>query len=175
MRASETKLIYLIGMMGSGKTTLGRQLATRLGYSFVDLDVFIAQREGSSVPQLFAQQGQDGFRVLERAALEAVVAQHRQAVIATGGGAACFLNNIGFMNQSGSSLFLDVPEAELLKRLQRSDLQERPLLAGKSKEELAQFITKTLAERRRFYEQATLKVSQPPFTVDALLALLNHT
>lgn len=168
-------LIFLIGMMGSGKTTLGRQLAARLGYTFVDLDAYIEQRESRSVAQLFEQQGQERFRVLEREALEAAVQQHRQAVVATGGGAACFLNNMAFMNQNGKSFFLDVPAAELAQRLLQSDLRERPLLAGKTAEELNLFLTKTLADRRRFYEQATYKIAQAPYTVDALLDLLNHT
>lgn len=168
-------LLFLLGMMGSGKTTLGQQLAGQLGYTFVDLDAYIEQRESRSIAQLFAQQGQERFRELERAALEALVQEHRQAVVATGGGAPCFFDNMAFINRHGKSFFLDVSVAELAQRLLKSDLQARPLLAHKTATELIAFLSKTLAVRRRFYEQATYQLAQPPYTAGALAALLNHT
>ncbi|WP_347157370.1 shikimate kinase [Pontibacter chitinilyticus] len=165
--------IFLLGMMGSGKTTLGRQLAERLRYPFVDLDAYIEQREDRRIAELFAQEGQEQFRVLERQALEALVQAHAQAVIATGGGAPCFFDNIAFINRHGQSIFLDVPVNELAQRLLQSDLQERPLLAGKTEAELKIFLAKTLATRRQFYEQATYTVAQAPYQVANLLAVLN--
>jgi shikimate kinase len=165
--------IFLVGMMGSGKTTVGRQLAVQLGYTFVDLDEYIAQREGKSIAALFEQEGQEQFRLKERQALEAVVQEYGKAVIATGGGAPCFFDNMQLINESGKSFFLDVPAEELLQRLLASDLSLRPLLAGKSAEELKNFITKTLRERLCFYEQANYTLSEKNQTIDRLLTLIN--
>ena len=165
--------IFLIGMMGSGKTTLGRQLAGQLGYTFVDLDAYIEQREGRSIADLFEREGQEQFRRKERQALEALVQEHGQAVIATGGGAPCYFDNIRLINQSGQSIFLDVPVEELASRLLDSDLSVRPLLAGKTTGELKNFIARTLNERRSFYEQATYTLSDKKQTIEGLLTLVN--
>ena len=167
-----TQRIFLIGMMGAGKTTLGRQLAGRLGYTFVDLDDYIVRREGSSIAQLFEQVGQEGFRQKERQALEAVVQQYDQAVIATGGGAPCFFDNMAFINLHGTSIFLDAPADELAQRLLLTDLSERPLLAQKNETELKDFIVKTLAARRVYYEQASHTLTGKRYNIDQLESLV---
>jgi len=169
-------LIFLVGMMGSGKTTLGRQLARQLGCAFVDLDAYIEQREGKTIPQLFATEGQQGFRMLERQALEALVQQYTQAVVATGGGAPCFFDNIDLINQQGLSVFLDVPVEELAKRLRRAGGQERPLLQGKTgAAELTAFLQEILAQRRRFYERAKAGITGVAIDINSLLYLVeNH-
>lgn len=166
-------LIFLIGMMGSGKTTLGRRLAQELGYTFIDLDAFIEQREKRSIASVFAEHGENAFREMERAALEAVVQEYKSAVIATGGGAPCFLDNISYMNQHGDTLFLSVPPEELSRRLLSADLSTRPLLAGKTADEIISFITKTLAHRVWFYQQAKYKVEGSDITVAQLRQRLN--
>jgi shikimate kinase len=167
-----TQRIFLIGMMGAGKTTLGRQLAERLGYAFVDLDDYIEQREGKSIPQLFETGGQEHFRQKERQALEAVVQEFQQAVIATGGGTPCFFNNMAFINQHGTSVFLDVPTEELVQRLLLSDLSQRPLLAQKNDMELKDFIVKTLAIRIGFYKQAEYTLSGKRYNIEGLESLV---
>lgn len=166
--------IFLIGMMGSGKTTLGRQLAAELHYPFVDLDAYLEQREGRNIAQLFEQEGQERFRELERGALEAVVQEYGQAVISTGGGAPCFFDNIGFMNRHGKTFFLDVPVEEISKRLLATDLQVRPLLAGKTEEEVKAFLLNTLSRRRQFYERAGTTVQGGDISVKLLQQLLNN-
>lgn len=167
-------LVFLIGMMGSGKTTLGSQLAERLNYAFVDLDEYLEKRVGRSIAQIFEQEGQERFRELEREALEAVVQEYEHAVISTGGGAPCFFDNIEFINRHGKSCFLDVPVEEIARRLLASDLRVRPLLAGKTEEEVKAFLAKTLSLRKQFYEQASIKLQGPAIAVKQLQHLLNQ-
>lgn len=165
--------IFLIGMMGSGKTTLGRQLAESLQFSFVDLDEFIQEREKTTIAQLFEQEGPEKFRELEREALEAVINEYVDAVIATGGGTPCFFDNMSYMNRYGKSVFLDVPAEEIFKRLSLTDLTARPLLAGKSETELKDFITTTLEQRLSFYKQATFTLGMHGHKIKDLQTLLN--
>ncbi|WP_187264028.1 shikimate kinase [Pontibacter beigongshangensis] len=167
-------LLFLVGMMGSGKSTLGKQLAQHLQVPFVDLDEYLEKRENSTIAQLFEQGGAARFRELERKALEAVVQEFRQAVVATGGGAPCFHDNMTLINRAGDSVFLDVPVEEILQRLQATDLRTRPLLANKTEAELNAFLTNTLAQRRPFYEQATYTLGGKVYNIEALLALINH-
>ena len=161
-------------MMGSGKTTLGRQLAQQLGYTFVDLDAYIEQREQKSIAAIFEALGEEGFRKKERAALEAVVQEYTSAVVATGGGAPCFFDNINYMNQHGTTIFLAVPATEISQRLLATNLSLRPLLADKSEAEINSFLGKTLAHRIQFYEQAKHKLEGHAITVEQITELLNH-
>lgn len=165
-------LIFLLGMMGSGKTTLGKELAEKLGYTFLDLDAVIEQKENRTIAEIFATEGQEQFRLIEREALQSIISNYKQAIVATGGGAPCFFDNIALMNTAGETIFLDVPTEFLVQRLSVSDLSTRPLLAGKTESELISFLGKTLAERRQFYVQAKHIVAAPPYTSNTLLALL---
>lgn len=162
------KLIYLTGMMGAGKSTFGRKLASWFSYPFVDLDVYIERLAGKHVREIFAEEGETYFREVEARALRDLPHAFSQAIVATGGGAPCFHNNMTFMKASGFTVFLDVPVAELVRRLQTSDLQERPLLAGKSQEELMEHLENILLRRKGVYQQAHLLFDGVRGQVDAL-------
>jgi shikimate kinase len=138
--------------MGCGKSTMGRKLSEKLDVVFVDLDKYIEEKYFKTVPQIFAEEGEDAFRLKERAALEEVAA-FDEVIVATGGGAPCFFDNMELMNESGLCVFLDVGYAELADRLIHSKT-ERPLIKGKSPEELVGFIESMMLKRRPFYEKA---------------------
>lgn len=121
--------IVLVGLMGAGKSTVGRLLAKRLGWSFVDTDAVIGAEAGRSIPAIFAAEGEAGFRAREAAVIAAVAAQDRQ-VIATGGGAVLNPTNRAALRQSGLVFWLDVPPEELYARAATDGVATRPLLAG---------------------------------------------
>lgn len=159
--------IYLIGYMGSGKTTLGQQLASSLGFSFIDLDKFIEERNYKTVPQLFSEFGEEVFRQRERKALEEV-SDFNDVVVSTGGGAPCFFDNMELMNRTGITLFLDIDFPTLVERLLKSKT-DRPLIRGKSQEELTVFIHEMMQKRLPFYEQAQLRISQSDNLLEDIL------
>jgi shikimate kinase len=150
--------IFLIGYMGCGKTTLGKRLAAVLGFAFIDLDGFIEEKYHKSVADIFAEMGQDKFREMEKNALSEV-AEFENTVIATGGGAPCFFDNIDTMNGAGLSVYIKLSPEQLATRLENSRAGKRPLIAGKSGEELRSFITDGLLQREKFYLQARLIVA----------------
>ena len=151
--------IILIGYMGAGKTTVGRALAKELGLQFYDLDWYIEARMRKTVPQLFAERGEDGFRLVERNMLHEV-AEFEDVVLSCGGGTPCFFDNIDYMNTQGSVVYLKA-SPEVLRGHLLMGKTERPLLKGKSPEELADFIKGQLELREPFYSKAahTLNVS----------------
>ncbi|MDR0845421.1 MAG: shikimate kinase [Tannerella sp.] len=146
--------IFLTGYMGAGKTTTGKRLSEQLGLSFIDLDHFIEKRYYKSVRQIFEEKGEDGFRELERKHLREV-GGFENVVISTGGGTPCFHENMDFMNQSGTTVYLKVPVDELAKRLEQGK-NIRPVLKGRTGEELKRFIEESLSKRSRNYEQAQI-------------------
>jgi shikimate kinase len=159
--------IYLIGYMGCGKSTLGHQLADILGLTFIDLDKFIEERNYKTVPQLFTEFGEDGFRMRERKALEEV-SEFMDVVVATGGGAPCFFDNMELMDRTGITVFLDIETSILTERLFNSKT-ERPLIHGKMKHELSAFIDSMMLKRRPFYEKAEIHINTHLDILDSVL------
>ncbi len=150
--------IFLIGYMGSGKTTIGKLLAEKLHYSFVDMDSHIEEKQFKSVSQIFGELGEEKFRLLEQQYLHEV-AEFEDVVISTGGGAPCFFDNMDYMNSRGITVYLQLSAAELAERLESSHANKRPLLADRKGEELRQFIAEGLDKREPFYLRATFSVS----------------
>ena len=144
--------IFLIGYMGAGKTTLGKAFARAMGLAFVDLDWYIEERFHKMVGQIFAERGEEGFRELEKRMLHEA-GDFEDVVISVGGGTPCFFDNMDYMNQAGETVFLDVDNKVLFRRLKVAK-QQRPLLANKTDEELVAFIQEALQKRLPHYTKA---------------------
>ena len=144
--------IFLIGYMGAGKTTLGKAFARAMGLTFVDLDWYIEERFHKTVGQIFAERGEEGFRELEKRMLHEA-GDFEDVVISVGGGTPCFFDNMDYMNQAGETVFLDVDNKVLFRRLKVAK-QQRPLLANKTDEELVAFIQEALQKRLPHYTKA---------------------
>ena len=151
--------IILIGYMGAGKTTIGKALSKELGIIFYDLDWYIESRMRKTVSEIFAERGEEGFRQIEYNMLHEV-AEFEDVIISCGGGTPCFFDNMDYLNQQGLTVYLKAEPEVLYKHLQMAKV-ERPLLKGKSKEELLTFIKEQLEKREPFYTKAryTLDVS----------------
>lgn len=144
--------ILIIGYMGAGKTTLGKVLAKDLGLPFYDLDWYIESRMMKTVPQLFAERGEEGFRKVEHNMLHEV-AEFEDVVISCGGGTPCFYDNMEYMNAQGDTVYLKVSPEVLYAHLQMGKV-ERPLLKNKTREDMQAFIKEQLAEREKYYTKA---------------------
>lgn len=154
VKTKNMKPIFLIGYMGCGKSTLGRNVGKLTGIDFIDLDNYIESRYHASVSELFATRGEAGFRDLERRML-AETGEFEDVIIACGGGTPCFHDNMDFMNSHGTTVFLNTSLPKLHSRLMRGR-HKRPLIAGKSDEELKEFIVTALQQRMEHYSKAQL-------------------
>jgi shikimate kinase len=145
--------------MGSGKTTVGKALSKATGMMFYDLDWYIENRMHTTVSKLFSERGEEAFRKIEYNMLHEV-AEFEDVIISCGGGTPCFFDNMDYLNQQGDVVYLKATPEVLYKHLLMAKV-ERPLLKGKSPEELIAYITEHLKERAPFYEKArhTLDVS----------------
>ncbi|NEW82316.1 MAG: shikimate kinase [Mariniphaga sp.] len=146
--------IYLVGYMGCGKSTIGRKVAEILGISFVDLDKYIEERYFKTVPAIFADEGEERFREKERISLREV-SQFENIVVGTGGGAPCFFDNMEVMNNNGVTVYI-APDTDVLAARLLKSKTERPLIAGKSPDELISFINNALLKRAPFYEKSKI-------------------
>lgn len=146
------KRIFLIGYMGAGKTTIGKALAREMDLDFYDLDWYIEDRFRKKIPQIFAEKGEGGFRDMERNMLREV-GEFEDVVISCGGGTPCFFDNVDYMNQQGDTIFLSATP-EVLKEHLLMGKSQRPLIQGKSPEELIDYIHESLQTRLPFYTKA---------------------
>ncbi len=138
--------------MGAGKTTLGRVLAREMGLMFYDLDVYIEERFHKTIPAIFEEKGEEGFRDIEKRMLHEV-AEFEDVVISCGGGTPCFFDNMDYLNAQGDTFYLKA-DPEVLKAHLLMGKTQRPLIKGKSPEELIDYIKQALQQRSPFYEKA---------------------
>ena len=138
--------------MGCGKTTTGKRIAKKYGLDFIDLDQYIEMRFFKTVSQLFKEKGEDEFRKMERSML-VEISEFEDVVISTGGGAACFFDNMDKMNSCGDTIYLKASAEDLFSYLRKAK-QDRPLLRDKTDEEMLAYIKDSLSKREPFYSKA---------------------
>jgi shikimate kinase len=165
--------IFLIGFMGSGKTHWGKILSRRTRLPYFDLDEVITGAEKKSIQQIFHDQGEEYFRIKEQEVLEALAEDHDNVIISTGGGTPCFFNNIDFMRQYGTVVWLNTSVAILLERLLKQK-SSRPLIKNISDSDLKAFIIKKLQDRKMYYEQAHVMLHEESITLESLLKSIEH-
>lgn len=165
--------VYLVGYMGSGKSTMGRKLASMLDLTLIDLDHYLENKYFKTIPQIFEEEGEDNFRKKEQTVLHEV-STFDNVIVATGGGAPCFFDNIDVMNRTGFCIFLDVETDELVERLTHAKT-ERPIIKGKTKEELAGFIDGMMKKRRPFYEKAKYILKNKDITPEQIIQIISKT
>jgi shikimate kinase len=151
-----SRIVYIIGFMGSGKTTTGKKLASMLGWSFIDLDKKIEEYTGKKIAELFSQKGEEYFRSIESEVLRKLKSE-KDVVISTGGGTPCHGDNMDFMLENGLTLYLKLTPAQLKSRLSDSK-GERPLLKDITSDELQNFIENRLSLREKYYSRAQIQI-----------------
>lgn len=165
--------IFLIGFMGSGKTHWGRRLSEKLGIRFFDLDEEVCEQAGKTITAIFEEEGEETFRRMEKEILHILTESHESFVMACGGGTPCYFNNIGYMNGSGTTVWISTPPETLYERLIQ-EKEKRPLIRQLSAEQLRAFITKKFADRKIYYEQARLKIDEQPVQLEQLIEKIFH-
>ena len=143
--------------MGSGKSTIGKYLAELQIHPFLDTDLLIEEKIQQNLKDFILESGEISFRLLEREVLKEVIDSQQKSVVATGGGLPCFEENTQLLLENGNLVFIDTPEEVLFNRLLNDD--SRPLIDNLNETELKKYISVKLAERRPFYEQASIKIS----------------
>jgi shikimate kinase len=165
--------IFLIGFMGSGKTYWGRQLGQKLGIPFFDLDEQVVNHAGKSIPDIFQQEGEEHFRLLEKEVMYMITESHESFVMSCGGGTPCFFNNIEYMNNAGTTVWINTPASVLFDRLIR-ERPGRPLIKDLSNDQLRAFISRKFADRKLYYEQADVVIDDESPQLDQLVEKIFH-
>jgi shikimate kinase len=162
--------IILLGYMGSGKTTIGKKLAKKLGILFEDLDNLIEKKEKISISELFSTKGEIYFRRVEHQVLKEVISSKNPKIISLGGGTPCYAGNMDIILKSNStSIYLKTNIDEIIKRVENQS-QKRPILASIEKEDRQEFIAKQLFERSFYYNQANFVVETSTKSIDEIVS-----
>jgi shikimate kinase len=151
-------IIFLVGYAGSGKSSLGKRLARRMGLRFVDTDNVVEQQVGAPIADIFHYEGEEYFRIAERRAVEGLANEAMDMVIATGGGLPTWRDNMEWMLRSGVVIYLRRTPEQILSRLSAYGREKRPMFRGKSDEELLVFMRQQMTEREVYYNQAHILV-----------------
>ncbi len=165
-------LLFLTGYMGSGKSTLGEKLASKLNYGFIDLDKFIESEYHQTIPQIFATKGESEFRAMEHNSLKKII-EKDNVIIACGGGTPCYYNNMELMNNNGITVYIKMSVDTLISRLLLAK-EKRPLIENKTEPELRAFVSRQLEKREDFYHQAQYTVKGKDLNVDELASFVKE-
>lgn len=160
--------VFLIGFMGSGKTTTGKKMAVFLNYEFIDLDKKIENAQGITIAQYFEKYGEQSFRELERDTLQSSQFPEK-SIIACGGATPCFFDNMEWMNKAGITVYLYLPPKILAQRLNNSQKDKRPMIRHIHDDEMLHFIAEKLQVREVFYKQAKYTVNSLKLTAEQLI------
>jgi shikimate kinase len=163
-------LIYIIGFMGSGKSTAGKKLAAALEWTFIDLDRKIEEAAGKSIPEIFSKDGEEKFRSLETEVLRNLKSQVK-TIVSTGGGTPCHADNMTFMLETGVTVYLKMSTSQLVSRLLGST-EGRPVLKNVPDDKLYDFIDNKLAIREKFYNKANIIVEGINLDINNLQAII---
>ncbi len=163
-------LVYIIGFMGSGKSTAGKKLAAALGWTFIDLDRQIETAAGKSIPEIFSQDGEEKFRSLETEVLRSLKS-HVKTIVSTGGGTPCHADNMTFMIDTGVTVYLKMSTSQLVSRLLGST-GERPVLKNVPDDKLYGFIDEKLAVREKFYNKANIIIEGINLDINNLQSII---
>ncbi|MEL6537322.1 MAG: shikimate kinase [Bacteroidota bacterium] len=167
-------IFYLVGMPSSGKSTVGRELAQHLHLPFEDLDTWIETAEARTIPDVFRDSGEAYFREVEARVLREATQRSPKQVIATGGGAPIFHDNMEFMNAHGITIFLNVGVEELGKRLRASDVADRPLVQALEQDDFLMALAEKQKKRLPYYRQALVQVYDDALALPKLLEALRE-
>ena len=159
-------IVYIIGFMGSGKSTAGKKLASLLNWSYIDLDKRIEDHTGKSIPEIFSQHGEEHFRLVESELLKKI-GSGENTVVSTGGGSPCYSDNMDYMLKTGLTVYLKMSPLQLKKRLSDSK-GNRPLIKDLNKDELLDFIREKLASREKWYSQSEIIVEGRNLNITSL-------
>jgi shikimate kinase len=174
--STSKKNIYLTGFMASGKTTVGKRLAQRLGWRFHDVDSAIERRARKPIAKIFSAKGEAAFRRMEELEIQRA-ARKRRTVIALGGGALASERNRHTVEESGLLIYLCVSPAEALRRIEKDGIEKRPKLRGVPPAKRKNYLSSLLSKRRPFYRRASIRVatggSTPRQIVERLLRKLS--
>lgn len=151
-------IVFLIGYMGCGKSSLGRKIAARTGFDFIDMDRQIEQRYGTSVSEIFAAKGQAWFRDEERQTLLEFEDLSADTIVATGGGAPCFGDNMQTMKRIGKTVYLKMSPEKIVGRLSPRGREKRPIIRGMNDEQLLCFIKENLPQREQYYNDCSVVI-----------------
>ena len=163
--------VFLVGFMASGKSSVGKKLATKLNLPFIDLDDFIEEKYSTTIRLLIYDKGMDKFREIEKESLEYLIKENENIVISTGGGTPCFFNNMKLMKDSGITIYLEVDIPTLVDRLMHSK-KDRPLIWGKSREDLTVYANELLNKRKDDYTKAQFTVKGKDLKIDKVVNLI---
>lgn len=157
--------IVLLGYMGSGKTAMGRRLSRQADVPFFDLDHYIEQAEEMSIPEIFRRYGEGGFRQIESFHLRQILESEDRFVLSLGGGTPCFNDNMNCLRGRCTTIYLSASPLVLAERLACSTTK-RPLLKGKTGDELLEYVRQSLASREAFYRQADYELSVETLSIE---------
>ena len=165
--------IFLVGLPGSGKSTLARQLGRLMEMAFIDLDHEIEHITRMPISEVFQHHGEAYFREVERDTLDKVIHERQEFVMATGGGTPCFHQNMEKMNQVGITIFIDIPSQEIIGRMSKKGMADRPLFRNLDEKNMVAEFDKKFSHRIPYYQQAKIEISGDHVTPERIIHLIS--